>query len=424
MVDSRRTAPLETILEHLSLRPTAGCEDLITFNSSGQLTLGVEIELQLIDRSTLNLTPRVEDVVACAADLPNITKEFYLSTVEVNSRKCADVHEIADDLIYSMERLDDIGDRLGISYAATGCHPFARYADCIITPTPRYNELIDRNQWLTRRMTVYGMHVHLGMSSGDECIRFNNFFLHFLPHLLALSASSPFWQSEDTGLASCRPTTYEALPTAGQPYVVHSWREFGQLCSTLKACNAIQSLKDLWWDLRPSPALGTLEIRICDGLASLSETLAVVAFVHALAHWFRDHASWLEKVPPPPRWLARENKWRAVRFGLDAKLVTHLDGSVKPLREDVLDWCQRIAGNVAALGYEPYFATLRQILADGNSSMRQRAVFARTGSLEQVVQQNIAEFRARAPLWIATEPEPSARSQLELTLESSSYDRP
>lgn len=400
MVDTRRTAPLESILECLALHPTTDCEDFITFRSGGQLTLGVEIELQLLDKETLNLVPRAEEVLARSTALPNITKEFYLSTVEINSRKCEDVHEIGRDLLAALDRLDEIGDSLGIFFSTTGCHPFARYADCIITPTPRYNELIDRNQWLTRRMTVYGMHVHLGMGSGDECIRFNNFFLHFLPHLLALSASSPFWQGEDTGLASCRPTTYEALPTAGQPYVVHSWREFGQLCNTLKACDAIQSLKDLWWDLRPSPAHGTLEIRICDGLASLAETLAVVAFVHALAHWFKDHASWLDQVPPPPRWLARENKWRAMRFGLDAKLVTQLDGSVKPLRDDVLDWCDRISGSIAALGYEQYFVTLRQILAGGNSSMRQRFVHAQTGSLHHVVQHNIAEYRARSPQWL------------------------
>src|SRR5690606_10478878 len=130
-----------------------------------------------------------------------------------------------------------------------------------------------------------------------------------------------------------------------------------------------------------------------------------------------DHATWLEKVPPPPRWLARENKWRAVRFGLDAKLITSLDGTVKPLRDDVLDWCERIAGNVAALGYEPYFATLRQILADGNSSMRQRAVKARNDELEENVQQNIAEFRARAPLWDKSPLESPVRSQLEFSLE-------
>src|SRR5690606_23888196 len=124
MVESRRTAPLETILEHLSLRPTADCEDLITFKSSGQLTLGVEIELQLINRSTFNLTAGVEDELASAADLPSITKQFYLSAVEVKSRRCGDVHEIGSDPLGVMERLDDIGDRLGISYSATGCHPF------------------------------------------------------------------------------------------------------------------------------------------------------------------------------------------------------------------------------------------------------------------------------------------------------------
>jgi carboxylate-amine ligase len=399
MVESRRTAPLETILEHLSLQPTADRQEMISFESSGRLTLGVEIELQLINPETWNLASRAEELLERAERLPNITKEFYLSTVEINSGKCADAHEVGRDLIASLEKLEEIGRSLGIEFSATGCHPFAHYADCIITPTPRYHELIDRNQWLTRRMTVYGMHVHIGMGSGDECIRFNNFFLHFLPHLLALSASSPFWQGSDTGLASCRPTTYEALPTAGQPYVVHSWREFGQLCATLKACDAIQSLKDLWWDLRPSPTNGTLEIRICDGLASMAETLAVVAFVHALAHWFQDHGSWLEQVPPPPRWLARENKWRAMRYGLDAKLVTSLDGAVKPLREDILDWCKRISASVAALGYDNEIATLRQIMTMGNSSMRQRAVFARTGSLEQVVQHSIAEFRSRAPIW-------------------------
>lgn len=398
MAGSRRTAPLESILDRITLRPEAAGDDLI-FKSAGSLTLGVEIELQIIDPATHNLASRAEDVLARAAHMPSVTREFYLSTVEINSNKCIDVHAVEQDLGPIISRLQNVGSDLGLNFSTTGCHPFARYADCIITPTQRYHELIDRNQWLTRRMTVYGLHVHIGMRSGDECIRFNNFFLHFLPHLLAISASSPFWQGEDTGLASCRPTTYEALPTAGQPYVVHSWREFGQLCNTLKACDAIQSLKDLWWDLRPSPSHGTLEIRVCDGLATFSETLAVVAFVHALAHWFRENGSWVDDVPPPPRWLARENKWRAMRSGLDAKLITSLTGEVKSLRDDVNEWCLRISRTVSDLGYEAHFDTLRRILAEGNSSMRQRDVFARTGSLGQVVAHNVAEFEARHPLW-------------------------
>ena len=399
MVETRRTAPLESILEHLTLSSENGVETL-EFKSSGRLTLGVEIELQLIDPATLNLASRAEEILERASSLPGITQEFYLSTVEINSGKCQDVHAVCRDLAPKIEGLQNICSGAGVRLSTTGCHPFARYADCIITPSPRYTELIDRNQWLTRRMTVYGLHVHIGMGSGDECIRFNNFFIHFLPHLLALSASSPFWQGEDTGLASCRPPTYEALPTAGQPYWVASWREFEQLCHTLKTCNAIQSLKDLWWDLRPSPTHGTLEIRVCDGVATFEETLAIVAFIHGLAHWFSENGNSVEKVPPPPRWLARENKWRVMRHGLDARLVTNLDGGTKPLREDVIDWCERIDASVTALAYEPYIATLQRILVDGNSSMRQRETFKTTGSLQDVIARNVAEFEARAPIWM------------------------
>ncbi|QMT58933.1 glutamate-cysteine ligase family protein [Legionella sp. PC997] len=158
-----------------------------------------------------------------------IKLEFYLSTIEVNTAKCNLVQEVEEDLYTSISELQHAAKKLGILLAATGSHPFSKYADWIFSPTTRYLDLIDRNQWLTRRMSVYGLHVHLGMSSGEECIRFNNFFMYFLPHLLALSASSPFWQGIDTGLSSCRPTTYEALPTAGQPYHVRSWQDFEYL---------------------------------------------------------------------------------------------------------------------------------------------------------------------------------------------------
>ncbi|MFO1243352.1 MAG: glutamate-cysteine ligase family protein [Rickettsiales bacterium] len=142
-------------------------------------------------------------------------KPVYLSTVEINTGICKNVQDVERDIQQTLSALQPIGDEMNIQFSTTGAHPFAKYSDCIISPTKRYMELIDRNQWLTRRMTVYGLHVHIGMASGDDCIRFNNFFMYFLPHLLALSASSPFWQGVDTGLASCRPTTYEALPTAG-----------------------------------------------------------------------------------------------------------------------------------------------------------------------------------------------------------------
>lgn len=377
----------------------ANPKDDIVFKSNGLLTLGVEVELQLINPQGFGLLPRAEELLAACAHIPAIKPEFYLSTIEANTAKCNDVHEIATDLKQSLDSLRSIGQEMGIAFSTTGAHPFAKYSDCIISPSDRYQELIDRNQWLTRRMTVYGLHVHIGMASGDDCIRFNNFFIHFLPHLLALSASSPFWQGTDTGLSSCRPTTYEALPTAGQPYQVRNWKDFENLYESLTLCGSIKSIKDLWWDLRPSPHYGTLEIRVCDGCATLQETLAIVSFIHSLAHWFTEHGSWLESVSYPPQWLARENKWRAIRYGLDAELVVNVDGKVKSLRDDLEEWLEKINPYVVKLGYTQFLSGIRAIMDKGNSSHRQRACFQQTESLEGVVQLTVDEFNQGYPIW-------------------------
>lgn len=391
-----KTNILEMIVEKW---PFFSKGNAIPFQTNGELTLGVEIELQLVDKNNKNLIPKAEELLKEGAGLKKLKPEFYLSTVEINTDKCQTVQDVEQDLTQSFDALQPLGEPLHMDFATTGCHPFSRYNDCVVTPSKRYNELIDRNQWVTRRMTVYGLHVHIGMKSGDDCIRFNNFFLHFLPHLLALSASSPFWQGEDTGLASCRPTTYEALPTAGQPYRVHNWKEFENLYETLKKCDAIQSLKDLWWDMRPSPILGTLEIRVCDGPATLAEALAITAYIHLLATWFNDHGSWIEQVPPPPRWVSRENKWRVMRYGLDAQLITNLDGSTKHIRQEIEEWLVKLEPYIQQRGYAAYIDTLRNILVKGNSTARQRKVFAETQSLESVVAFNVSEFNQRTPLW-------------------------
>jgi glutamate---cysteine ligase / carboxylate-amine ligase len=384
-------------LDHLPLFPKRKATD---FRSNGVLTLGAEIELQIIDPSTQNLTPRAEEVLKAASSLSKkIKPEFYLSTVEINSDKCSDVHEIEKDLAQSLDITNQISKSLGVDFATTACHPFSRYADCVITPSARYNELIDRNQWLTRRMTVYGLHVHIGMKSGDDAIRFNNFFLNFIPHLLALSASSPFWQGDDTGLASCRPTTYESLPTAGHPYRVKNWHEFEQLYETLKKCRAIDSLKDLWWDIRPSPSFGTLEIRACDGLSNLTETVAIVAFIHLLANWFNDNGSWLAQVSTSPLWFTRENKWRAIRHGLDAEIITDINGMTKSIKQDISEWLDRLEPYTKQLSYQQYCKDLRDILEKGNGSSRQRLIKNQTNSLQEVVKFNVEEFLERKAIF-------------------------
>ncbi|CEG60618.1 carboxylate-amine ligase [Legionella micdadei] len=371
----------------------------IQFLSNGFLTLGVEIELQLIDSETLNLSSKSEEVLNATADLPKIKPEFYLSTIEVTTDKCNTVKQVEDDLYNSLSDLQWATKDLGILFASTGSHPFSKYADWQISPTARYLDLIDRNQWLTRRMSVYGLHVHLGMKSGEDCIRFNNFFMYFLPHLLALSSSSPFWQGIDTGLASCRPTAYEALPTAGQPYYVKTWQDFYHIYRSLKSCGSIKSLKDLWWDLRPSPGFGTLEIRVCDGTATLAETLAITAFIHALAYWFADNGAWLESVACPPHWLSRENKWRAIRYGLDSELIMNTEGKIKLMREDLYEWISKLEPYIKRLNYQNYFAYLKTIIESGTSSERQKMIFSQNGSLRDVVKHNVSEFLLQVPLY-------------------------
>ncbi len=371
----------------------------IAFKSEGVLTLGAEVEIQLIDKETLNLTPRANAILEAGKSITNLKQEFYLSTVEINTDKCSDVHQVKSDLQSSFDQIRPLASDLGISLATTGCHPFSRYSDCVITPSSRYNELIHRNQWLSKRMTVYGLHVHLGMKDGPECIRFNNFFLPFLSHFLALSASSPFWQGEDTGLASVRPTTYESMPTSGHPYEISGWNDFENLYYTLKKCNAINSHKDLWWDMRPSPGYGTLEIRVCDNPATLGGAVAIIAYIHLLAHWFNDNCNWLYQLQPCTRFLLRENKWRVMRYGLDAELVLNTDGKTAPIREEIEMWLDITKEYAKKLGYEEYIQTLREIMKRGTSSDRQRAVFNRTNSTKDVVLHNIKEFENQYPIW-------------------------
>ena len=384
-----------------SLAPKMEKSDLY-FCSSGVLTLGVELELQLINEKNYNLSPNAEELLNATKHIDKIKQEFFLSTIEVITDKCTSVHHIADDLYQTLAGLKGVAKDMDLLFSATGSHPFAKYADWIISPDERYKEIINRHQWVTQRMSIYGLHVHLGMLSGDDCIRFNNFFMHFLPHLQALSASSPFWQGIDTGLSSCRPTAYEALPIAGQPYQFTKWQDFEDLYNALKLCGSIKSVKDLWWDLRPCPSFGTLEIRVCDATPSLSETLSIVAFIHTLAHWFADNDSWLES-SCPPSWLARENKWRALRYGLDAELVMNAEGKTKSMREDIQEWLEKLQPYISALNYQDYFLSLQTILDLGTSSERQKRVFANTGSFKEVVKHNVNEFYSQKPIYTANE---------------------
>lgn len=365
----------------------------LAFNPSTKpFTLGVELELQVLDAQSLLLTPRAHEIIDGLA-LESLKKEFFKSTLEVITGVCDDVHIAKEDLLDSLKQVHAKASELGLKISSTGTHPEADYRERMITPSQRYNDLADRNQWLIRRMAVYGMHIHVGMPSGDFAIQFNNFLLHFVPHVLALSASSPFWQRMDTGLAAARPTMYESMPTSGMPNVVKDWSQFQKLYNALISTNSIGSMKDLWWDIRPSPAIGTIELRICDEPATLEEALAIAAFVHMLALWFADHTEeWNLKHKSILRWVLRENKWRAIRYGLNGEIIFKSNKKPVPINEDIQYWLAKLTPYTQRCQYEKYVNVLTKILDAGNSSSRQQQIYAGSNDLHEVTRFNVQEF--------------------------------
>ena len=374
-------------------------EGLEFVRSERELSLGVELELQVLDASTLLLTPRANDIIEYCKN-KRLEHEFFQSTLEITTSIANSVSDIEKDLKNSLNEVSLAAAELNLKLGSTGTHPLSDYRERLVTRSPRYDQLIDRNQWIIRRMAVYGMHIHLGMTSGDSCMRYNYFFMHLLPHIFALSGSSPFWQGKYTGLSSCRPTTYEALPTAGMPYLVKDWKGFQSLYHFLTKAKSITSMKDIWWDLRPSPVYGTLELRFCDEPATLYEAAGIITFVHLLAHWFHEHEEeWTTSHAQLKQWIFRENKWRAIRYGLDADLIVSSHGKTKSLRKDILRWVEVLEPYAQRLNNVAYLSRINEIATKGNSSCRQHRVFQNTNDLEAVVKHNVNEFEKGVPDW-------------------------
>jgi carboxylate-amine ligase len=366
---------------------------MLEFAKSELYSLGVEIELQIVDRQTLELAPKASELLSRWEGSNKIQPEIFQSMIELSTGICMTPSDAENDLRGTAKKLLPLARALGIRFISTGTHPTARYSDRKVYPADRYHGLIARNQWIARRLMIFGLHVHIGMPDAETCIAVQNELLYDLGLLLAVSTSSPFWQGEATGLASSRITVFEALPTGGMPALVHDWNEFSELVSTLQKANAITSLKDLWWDIRPSPRYGTVEIRVCDGLATLHETAMIVALAQALAKRASARVAAGTNRLFPPAWRIRENKWRASRHGMEADYLTSNDGDSMPARA-------YLKRTLTELGVDDFLdaKSLHAIdlmgIADGapTSAERQRAVFERTGRLDEVTRSVATEF--------------------------------
>ncbi len=365
----------------------------IEFAQSENLTLGVELELQLVSRDTYDLSPVASQIIKRVGnDHPFIKPEIFESMIELNTDICRTVSEVRADLRKTSEVLSQIVDDLGVRLISAGSHPFARYSERILYPSSRYKMLIDRNQHIARRLMIFGIHVHVGMTSADLAMKVNNAILFYLPHLLALSASSPFWQGDDTGLASSRTTVFEAIPTGGHPCRFQSWEEFTKVYERMVRSGAIASMKDIWWDVRPSPAFGTLEIRCCDGPPSLDHVLSITALIQALCARIIETYEGAATVAPPEEWIMRENKWRASRHGLEAKIITSANGDNSPIRVEILKLLEDLAPYFQKLGSVEQQAWLQNYCRSVPSYQKQREIFSKHGTLAAVTESLADDF--------------------------------
>jgi carboxylate-amine ligase len=365
----------------------------IDFIGSPRPTLGVEWEFALVDQDSRDLSNRAGDVISKLGENPHVHKELLRNTVEIVTGICDNVGEAMTDLRSTLISTRDIVHDQGMELFCAGTHPFGQWSTQKLTSGPRYAELIKRTQFWGRQMLIWGVHVHVGVSSAHKVMPIISSLLNHYPHLLALSASSPFWAGADTGYASNRAMMFQQLPTAGLPFQFQTWREFEKFVHDQKTTGIIDHINEIRWDIRPSPHLGTVEVRIFDGVSNLRELGALVALTQCLIVDLDRRLDAGEQLPVMPPWHVQENKWRAARYGLDAIIIQDADCNERLVTEDLDDVLTRLQPVAESLDCATELAAVADIPKRGGSYQRQRAVAAdHDGDLGAVVASLVGEL--------------------------------
>ena len=375
----------------------------IPFNASDRSSLGIEVELEIVDRRTRELVSVASPILAelgathPGGEHPKVKHELLECTAEIITGICGTVAEARDDLQRTLKEVAACAEARGLALLCSGSHPFSDWHAQVLSPDPRYAALVQEMQWVARRLQIFGVHFHVGVRSAEKAIAIANALTTYLPHFLALSASSPYWAGRDTGMASSRSTVFESLPTAGLPYHLADWGEFEEFMETLLSAGAITGIREVWWDIRPHPDFGTVELRICDGIPTLAEVAALAALAQSLVEWFDGRLDRGEVLPVRRDWVVRQNKWRAARHGLEAQVLVDDRGSQAPLRRELADLVQELAPVAARLGCGDELAANLDTLERGASYQRQRRVVEAGGGLAEVVDSLIAEMETDRP---------------------------
>ena len=359
------------------------------------LTLGIEEEYQIIDPETRELAPRGETLVAegQATLQDQIKPEFMRSQVEVGTAVCSSIDEARQEVIRLRRRVIELCEKQGLCMVAASTHPFSTWETQLITAGERYTKLEADLRHVARRLLIFGMHVHVGIPDPEMRIDVMNQVRYFLPHLLALSTSSPFWHGRDTGLKSYRSVIFENMPRSGLPPLFASWSDYQEFIDTLVETGCIDEPTKIWWDVRPHPKFPTLEVRISDVCTRVDEVICLAALMQALC------AKLIMLRQRNQTWrayrhnLITENKWRAVRYGIDGKLIDFGSRQQVPLRHLVRELLDFVDDVLDPLGVREAVSHVRTILRDGSSADRQLARYRDTGRFEAVVDQLIEETR-------------------------------
>ena len=362
----------------------------IKFNPSKEPTVGVEVESQIVDKSTGDLVNIAENIVNGYGNEERVKHELYLSTVEVTSSPALNTNNTYSELSSIFEDILELANKNNAGLIATGTHPFALYEDQVITNVnPRYEEFANKYGWAVRRLLTFGMHVHVGMDSKEKAVAVHDEIRKYLPLVLALSACSPFWRGKDTELYCSRLSVFQGLPNTGLPEPYYEWREYEQSLQTLVEADIIKAgvgYRQIWKDVRIHPAYGTIEVRIADSMPSLIDTVAVATFVQSLAIYIGNKWEDGNLPPPTPNWLIERNRWAAIKEGLNAKFIIDLEGRTKPIKEVIKDLTKEIKPIAESLGSLNRLNELENIFKSDNMVENMRN-FHKKESLDGLVKE-------------------------------------
>ena len=362
------------------------------FGKGDPYTLGVEEEYMLLDPETWDLVQHIDSVLAAVDDpdlQDHITAELMQSVLEVTTPVC----RTADDVLHALTQLrkyvGEIARSEGCRFGASGTHPFSLFERQRITARDRYRQLVDQLQYIARRELIFGMHIHVAIDDPEKAIQVMNGLLVHLPQLLALSANSPFWRGEPTGLMSSRQMVFAAFPRSGPPPRFENYADFAEVVGQLERTGCIADYTHIWWDIRPHPRLGTIELRVCDAVTRLEDVVAITAFFQAIAKMYCEHYEAGREVPTWHRILTTENKWLAARYGLEAPIMDLATGRRNrvPVSQLIRRTLRDVEPHARELGSDRELEGVREILARGNGADRQLRVWNANKDIVEIVRE-------------------------------------